>query len=184
MSRYSPSMSVLPFPALRLSVLSGAALACAFALAWGGPVHARQLGDISVVSVGPWEPHNTGGYTVCTAHLRRPNTSGSSAWEYHTVSANTPDVCFSKVQSMWGQGWSHNPNPGRPLCACTGGFHGYMTVTGNSGGPLGEAPLSEAGEALYHEGLQELRERYRIDDFSREHEQLLDAIRAEEPPQE
>ena len=180
MSRHIQTLSIRS-----LSALSLAALACAFALAPADNAHARQLGDISVVGVGPWQQDPTGGYTVCTAHLRRPSTTGTSTWEFHTVSANSTAACLAQVNMMSAQqGWSHNPNPGRPLCACTGGFFGFMTITGDQGGPLGEAPLSEAGEVLYHEGLRELRERYRIAEFAQEHDLLLEAIRAVEPPQE
>lgn len=168
-----------------LSALSLAALACAFAPAPADAVHARQLGDLSVVRIGPWQSEPAGGYTVCTAHLRHQSTTGASTWEFLTVSANSPEACDAEVRNKSAQeGWSPNPNPGRSLCACTGGFFGFMTVTGDAGGPLGQAPLSQDGEVLYHEGLRELRERYRIADFAREHDLLIEAIRAVEPPQE
>lgn len=161
-----------------------AALACAFAFAFAAPADARQLGGVSVVSNGPWTNDPAGGYTVCTAHLRMANPWGNPAWNFHTVSGNSTAACMAQVNLMASAGWSPNPNPGWPLCGCTGGFYGFMTVTGNAGGPAGEAPLSPDGQALYHQGLQELRDRYRIVEFAQEHDAMLDHIRATEPPQE
>lgn len=176
------STTRIPLPSIVHSALS--ALACALLLASAAPADARQLGGVSVISNGPWERNPTGGYTVCTAHLRKANPSGNPDWVFHTVSGNSTAACMAQVSLMGSAGWSPNPNPGWPLCGCTGGFHGFMTVTGNAGGPAGEAPLSPNGQAVYHEGLQQLRDRYRIEEFAHEHDIMLDQIRATEPPQE
>ena len=153
-------------------------------LAAAGGAQARHLGSIGVINIGPWEPDHDGGYRVCTANLRLPNPDAPPTWLYHSVQANTAAACFYQVSTMQGQGWSPNPNPGTAVCGCYGGFHGAAILSGNGGGPVGEAPLSAEGEILYHQGLLELRERYNIRGFAEEHQMLLDSIRASEPPSE
>lgn len=167
-----------------MSRITAALAIVLLSLAASNGVQARQLGSVGVINIGPWEPHHDGGFTVCTANLRKPNPNAPPTWLYHSVQANTAAVCFSQVSQMQSQGWSPNPNPGTGVCNCYGGFHGAAIFSGNGGGPAGEAPLSQEGEILYHQGLLELRERYNIRGFAEEHQMLLDSIRASEPPSE
>jgi hypothetical protein len=143
---------------------------------------AAALGGFSINRSGPitptpWDPW--GGVQLCTAPLRKPNSSGG--WDYHMASGYNYGGCLSDA-SFWGSlGYTFNPNPGIGYCACHSGFNGFLVLGPSGNGPLGEQDLTLEQIQKYDEGMQQLRQKYQLDKFAEEHEQLLQSIQAAAP---
>lgn len=140
---------------------------------------ARNLGGFTLDRTGPRTPSPVeGGVYICTAHLRRFNSS-TGLWDYHTASGYDPASCNANAQMFLRAGFEPNPNPGTGYCACYPGFHGMMIASPIGGnGPLGVSGLSPQAVDVYSAGLAELRQRYNFDAMVQEHDALLEAVMA------
>lgn len=166
---------------MRSFVLSSVVAAVAACSLLAAPqASARALGSVSINTTGPRTPtpHDPwGGEQLCTAHLRRWDTR-TGQWQYHMASGYSAATCFADAQIYINQGYSHNPNPGMGYCQCHSGFNGFM-VSGPSGnGPIDSHNLTQEQVQLYDEGVQQLRQKYQLDQLAVEYEQLLQAIEA------
>lgn len=139
---------------------------------------ARALGTFSIDRSGPVTPtpHDPwGGVQLCTAHLRKWTNTG---WQYHMASGYDSATCLANAAPYMAAGYTHNPNPGFTLCQCHSGFNG-MIVSGPTGnGPVGMYDLSPEQVQMFDEGLNQLRQRYQLDQFEEEYELLLQSIEA------
>jgi len=142
---------------------------------------ARSLGSVSINTTGPrtptpWDPW--GGEQLCTAHLRKASSTIPGGWDYHMASGYSYGTCMSDAMIWIGMGYSLNPNPGFGLCQCFSGFNGFLVIGPSGTGPLGVQDLTPEQVRRYDEGLSQLRQKYQLDNFAAEHEQLLQSIEA------
>jgi len=90
---------------------------------------AAALGGVSINTTGPitptpWDPW--GGVQLCTAPLRKPNTTGG--WDYHMASGYNVGGCIADASPWLSAGYSFNPNPGIAFCGCHSGFNGFLVL--------------------------------------------------------
>jgi|GEM_PF-1010896 len=148
---------------------------------------ARAIGGISIDTTGPVTPTPQdpwGGVMLCTAHLRLYDgldQYGNVKWLYHMASGYSASTCYANASIFTNMGYTHNPNPGVGFCQCHSGFNGYMVSSPKGNGPIGVQNLSQEQVQLYDEGLLQLRQKYRFDEFAEEHELLLQAIESMPP---
>jgi hypothetical protein len=144
---------------------------------------ARALGSFSIDRTGPVTPTPDdpwGGVKLCTAHLRKPVISQGNVtgWLYHMASGYDSATCFANAAPYVAAGYMPNPNPGFGFCQCHSGFNG-MIVSGPTGnGPAGMYNLSPEQVQMFDEGLNQLRQKYQLDQFEEEYELLLQSIEA------
>ncbi|ALN56568.1 hypothetical protein GLE_1211 [Lysobacter enzymogenes] len=157
--------------------LAPAALIAAVGLGSAAPASARMLGGTTVIhttnpvpSPGPW-----GGYYAYTVHVRRWNNS-TGRWDFHFIAAYEYADCLAQYNAMAGQGWTYNPNPGVGLCQRHAGFSGMAVASPDGNGPIDRGNWSAEAVRHYDEGVRELREKYRIGEFMRQHELLIETI--------
>ena len=148
---------------------------------------ARAIGGISIDTTGPVTPTPQdpwGGVMLCTAHLRLYDgldQYGNVKWLYHMASGYSASTCYANASIFTNMGYTYNPNPGVGFCQCHSGFNGYMVSSPKGNGPIGVQKLSQEQVQLYDEGLLQLRQKYRFDEFAEEHELLLQAIESMPP---
>lgn len=143
------------------------------------PASARAIGGFSIDTTGPVTPsppnNPWGGVILCTAHLRKYDLD-QGRWLYHLASGYNFATCKSNAQPYLVQGYQHNPNPNFGFCQCHEGFNGMMVSSPTGTGPITVNNLSQEQVQVYDEGLLQLRQKYRFDEFVQEHEALLQAI--------
>jgi hypothetical protein len=156
----------------------------AYAMLAAPQASARAIGGFSIDTTGPVTPTPNdpwGGVMLCTANLRKPvfDSHGNiTGWQYQMASGYSYSTCLANANIFLSMGYQPNPNPGTGFCACHPGFNGFMVSSPSGNGPISVQNLSLEQIRAYDEGLLELRQKYQLDKFAEEHEQLLQAIEA------
>ncbi|KRB02527.1 hypothetical protein ASD86_23720 [Lysobacter sp. Root690] len=160
---------------IRHWLLSAALVTALFAIP-AAPVQARLVGGLTVDNNGPRTVSPGGGFYGYGAYLRHWDGAGYD--DYHFIVAYTQQGCMDLYFAFMANGWQFNPNPGVGLCREHTGFHGYAIANPGSLGTGVRHNWSTEAVRNYEVGVRELRERYRINEFSREQELLIKTIEA------